>query len=334
MLEPRSATGSPPGAAPRRRRRRRARARRAARRSRRARACRSGPSRARRRSAAAAMSAWFSLRDPAPCRITSPPQARRGHVEQVGEGGGRMRHACADHGRRDLRRLPRGIVRAGRPAVHRRLRRGRAGARVRHARLRHGGGRPARTRARVPAALEARRPHHPAARRVSAPARLAPVEGRSGARAAGRMEDRCQPQLDARLVSAPLAQHQRPSGDGGHRPARGPAPDGRRRGHSPVRVERTHPRACALRGRQPSRQQVFQRLRRLPPLQLPDGRGHALLPTAVELRPRRRVGTPLLAGASPLLPHQHHQLQLETAPRYLDQRRLRHALQHHDRKGQ
>ena len=47
-------------------------------------------------------------------------------------------------------RLPRGLVRAGRPARDRRLRRGRARARVRHARLRDGRGRPARPRARVP----------------------------------------------------------------------------------------------------------------------------------------------------------------------------------------
>ena len=48
------------------------------------------------------------------------------------------------------RRLPRGLVRRGRPPRDRRLRRGRARARVRHARLRGRRGRPARPRARVP----------------------------------------------------------------------------------------------------------------------------------------------------------------------------------------
>ena len=96
MLEPRSASGSPRAAAPPRPRRRRARGRRAAppvspcpRMSKRTAA---SP----RRAAAAAMSAWFSLRDPAPWRITSPPHGSpSGMSSRCARATAGMRHACA-----------------------------------------------------------------------------------------------------------------------------------------------------------------------------------------------------------------------------------------------
>ena len=152
MLEPRSATGRPAGGARPRRRRRRARGRRAARRSRRARACRSGRSTSPAAAAARAMSAWFSLRDPAPCRITSPPHGSpSGRSSTWARAKAGMRHASAPIMAAATRAVyPEASVRAGRPPADRRLRRGRAGARVRHARVRDGRGRPARPRARVP----------------------------------------------------------------------------------------------------------------------------------------------------------------------------------------